>query len=143
MELGGKYFEKYRISPLGIDISLVESMESNYILNYSENERKIKLNQFSYYEDNMYKHFRDRSFILYLNENYRIKVEYPSTMDYIVNRYVDGYHIIFHHNYEAMSYMREFQEENYSCIELIPKENKTWIAKGGNTGGFIDIDEEL
>lgn len=143
MELGGKYFEKYRISTLGIDISLVENMDSNYILKYSENERKIKVNQFSYYEDNMYKQFRDRSFSLYLDENYRIKVEYPSTMDYIINRYVDGYHIIFHHNYEAMSYMREFQEENYSCIELIPKENKTWIAKGGSTGGFIDIDEEL
>ena len=39
MELGGKYFEKYRISPLGIDISLVESMDSNYILHYSENDR--------------------------------------------------------------------------------------------------------
>ena len=143
MEIAGKYFEHYRISPLEIDITLIESMDSNYILHYSENDRKIKVNQYSYFNDNMYKEFRDRSFSLYLSENYQIKVEYPSTMDYIVNRYVEGYHIIFHHNYEAMSFMRKFQEENYSCIELIPKENKTWIAKGGSTGGFIDIDEEL
>lgn len=143
MELGGKYFEKYRISTLEINITLVESMESNYILRYSENDRKIKVNQYSYYNDNMYKEFRDRSFSLYLNDHYQIEIEYPSTMNYIINRYEVGYHIIFHHNYEGMTFMRKFQEENYGYIELIPKENKTWVAKGGNTGGFIDIDEEL
>ena len=119
MQINNKIFENFTFNDIDLEIILIESLNSNYNVEYSHIFGSLKIYQYNYVNNEMIKLPLDNWAVLNFNDGSILTIYYPSTINLVLcGGSNDGYQVIAHHNWEGLNLVGIFKQYNVPPLEL-------------------------